>query len=332
MVALGWPALTVPEAAGGLGFGPVELALVVEELGRVIAPGPLLATISQFVPAVRELGDAAQHERFLGPVATGGGAGTLAIGEGAGSYDPASVTATATPATDGGVTLHGVKTGVVEADVAAEIVVVARTPGTAGDDGVGAYVVPRASVDVVPLPALDPSRVLATVTLDGVTVDPERVLGPAGAETATRLRRVVREATVAVALETVGTAQQVFDISLEYAKQREQFGVPIGSFQATKHKFADQVILLERARALGYFAALTVAEDDERATIATSMAKAASADAAHRIAKEGIQVLGGIGYTWEHDMHLYVRRLQSSAALFGGAPLHRQLVAGALGI
>jgi alkylation response protein AidB-like acyl-CoA dehydrogenase len=332
MVELGWPALTVPEAAGGLGFGPVELVLVVEELGRALTPGPLLPTISQFVPVVRELGDAAQHERFLGPVATDGAAGTLAIGEGAGGYDPGAVTTTATRTADGGVALRGVKAGVVEADAATEIVVVARTPDTSGDDGVGAYVVPRTAVDVVPLPALDASRILATVTLDDVAVGPERVLGPAGPVTATKLRRVVREATVAVALETVGTAQQVFDISLEYAKQREQFDVPIGSFQATKHKFADLMILLERARALGYFAALTIAEDDDRAPIATSMAKAASADAAHRIGKEGIQVLGGIGYTWEHDMHLYVRRLQSSAALFGGAPVHRQLVADALGM
>ena len=128
----------------------------------------------------------------------------------------------------------------------------------------------------------------------------------------------MQEATVALALECVGTAQQAFDISVEYAKQREQFGVPIGSFQATKHKLADLLVLLERARALGYFAALTIAEADERAAISTSMAKAAAGDAAQRIAKEGIQIHGGIGYTWEHDMHLYVRRLQSSTALFGG--------------
>jgi alkylation response protein AidB-like acyl-CoA dehydrogenase len=220
----------------------------------------------------------------------------------------------------------------VEADAAAEIVVVAREPGTAGDDGVGAYVVPRGTVDVVPLASLDSSRVVATVTLDDVAVGADRVLGAPGPATAAGVRSAVREATVAIAHESVGTAQQVFDIALEYAKEREQFGVPIGSFQATKHKFADLMILLERARSLGYFAALTIAEGDERAPMASSMAKAAAADAAHRIGKEGIQVLGGIGYTWEHDMHLYVRRLQSSAALFGGAPHHRQLVADGLGM
>jgi alkylation response protein AidB-like acyl-CoA dehydrogenase len=142
----------------------------------------------------------------------------------------------------------------------------------------------------------------------------------------------VQEATVALALESVGTAQQAFDISVAYAKEREQFGVPIGSFQSMKHKLADLLILLERARALGYFAALTIAESDERAAISTSMAKAAAGDAAQRIAKEGIQIHGGIGYTWEHDMHLYVRRLQSSTALFGGPSEHRQLVADNLGV
>ena len=144
-----------------------------------------------------------------------------------------------------------------------------------------------------------------------------------GEASAPGLRRAVEEATVALALETVGTCQTIFDVSLEYAKHREQFGVAIGSFQAIKHKFADMAILLERARATGYFAALTIAEDDDRRSIATSMAKAAAGDAEARIAKEGIQVHGGIGYTWEHDMHLWVRRVTSNAALFGTAAEHR---------
>ena len=139
-------------------------------------------------------------------------------------------------------------------------------------------------------------------------------------------------ATVALALDAVGAAQQLFDISLAYVGEREQFGVPVGSFQAIKHKFADMLILLERARALGYFAALTIAEDDERRSVATAMAKAAAGDAATRIAKEGIQVHGGIGYTWESDVHLYVRRLESDAVLFGTAAQHRSDVADLIGV
>lgn len=332
MVELGWPALTVPEACGGLGLGAVELAVVVEELGRALAPGPLLPTISQFVPALRALGTDEQQARFLEPVATAGAAGTIAIAEQTGNFDPAAVTATATPTSAGGYELSGVKHGVIEASAAAEVVVVAREPGSVGDEGVGAFVVARDALDTAPIAALDASRIVATVTLADVVVPADRVLGAPGPVTTAALRAVVQEATVALALECVGTAQQAFDISVEYAKQREQFGAPIGSFQATKHKLADLLVLLERARALGYFAALTIAEADERAAISTSMAKAAAGDAAQRIAKEGIQIHGGIGYTWEHDMHLYVRRLQSSTALFGGPGRHRQLVADALGL
>jgi alkylation response protein AidB-like acyl-CoA dehydrogenase len=332
MVELGWAALTVPEAAGGLGLGAVELALVAEELGRALAPGPLLPTISQFVPAVRALGSDEQQVRFLEPVAGEGAAGTIAIAEETGSFDPATVTATAAPTTNGGYRLAGLKHGVFEAPSAAEIVVVARVSGTAGDDGIAAFVVAAEATDITPVASLDQSRVLATVGLDDVEVPADRVLGSPGPATLDALRVVVQEATMALALESVGTAQQAFDISVEYAKQREQFGVPIGSFQATKHKLADLLILLERARALGYFASLTIAESDERAAISTSMAKAAAGDAAQRIAREGIQIHGGIGYTWEHDMHLYARRLQSSTALFGGPGHHRQLVADGLGL
>ena len=332
MVELGWPALTVPESCGGIGLGAVELAVVVEELGRAMAPGPLLPTISQFVPAVRTLGTEEQQLRFLEPVATTGAAGTLAIAEATGNFDPASVAAVATPTSAGGYELSGVKQGVIEAIAAGEVVVVARVPGTTGDDGVGAFVVSGDALDITTVASLDQSRVLATVALGDVAVGADRVLGAPGPGTAAALRIVVQEATVALALECVGTAQQAFDISVDYAKEREQFGAAIGSFQATKHKLADLLVLLERARALGYFAALTIAEADERAAISTSMAKAAAGDAAQRIAKEGIQIHGGIGYTWEHDMHLYVRRLQSSTALFGGPGRHRQLVADALGL
>ncbi len=331
MVELGWPALTVPESAGGLGLGAVELAVVVEELGRVVAPGPYLPTVSQFVPAVREAGDEEQRARFLSPVAEHGSTGTLAIAEESGGFDPARVAAVAQPS-GAGYTLRGTKHFVFEPDVAAEIVVVARVPGTSGDDGVGAFVVPGDAVTATSLPSVDVSRVVGTVELRDVHVDADRVLGQPGPSVAEALRRACEESVAALAIELVGTCQSIFDVTLDYAKQREQFGVPIGSFQATKHKFADMLILLERARATGYFAALTLAEGDPRRTLAASMAKAAAADAAHKLAKEGIQVHGGIGYTWEHDMHLYVRRAQASSVLFGSAATHRARVADLIGL
>jgi alkylation response protein AidB-like acyl-CoA dehydrogenase len=331
MVTLGWPALTVSETDHGLGLGPVELAVVVEELGRVMAPTPFLATASQFAPAVSELGDADQRHRFLGGVAEGSITGTLALAEESGSYDPAHVGAVATTSGDG-YSLAGAKEFVVDAGTVDEIVVVARADGTTGDDGVGAFVVPAADVTVTPVAALDGSRPLARVQLDGVDVPADRVLGEPGPAIARGLRRAVEEATTALALEMVGTCQTIFDVSLDYAKEREQFGVPVGSFQAMKHKFADMLVLLERARATAYFAALTLAEDDDRRALAAASAKATAGDCASRVAREGIQILGGIGYTWEHDMHLYVRRVQSDALLFGTAPDHRARVADLIGL
>ncbi len=221
---------------------------------------------------------------------------------------------------------------VVDAPTADEIVVVARTPGTSGADGVGAFVVPRADVGVEPVEPLDPSRPLGRVTLSRVRVTADRVLGEPGPATATAVGRAVEMAVTALAVETVGAAQAIFDITLAYAKQREQFGAPIGSFQAIKHKFADMLVALERARATSYFAALTIAEDDERRALAASMAKAAAGDCAALLAKEGIQIHGGIGYTWEHDMHLYVRRVRSSSLLFGNAAQHRARVADLIGL
>ena len=331
MCDLGWPALTVPEAAGGLGLDTIELALVAEELGRAVAPGPLFTTMTQFVPTVRELGSADQLAAFLGPIAAGESSGALAIAEATGAVDPAMTTTIATP-TSTGFAITGTKHVVMEPATNGSIIVIARLPGTEGDDGVGAFIVTASHAQIEPIDSVDPSRRLATVTFDSVAVTSDQVLGNPGPETAAALRRAVQSATVGLALDAVGAAQQVFDISLEYVKQREQFGVPIGSFQAIKHKFADMLILLERARALGYFAALTIAEDDARRALATAMAKAAAGDAVSRIAKEAIQVHGGIGYTWESDVHLYVRRIESDAVLFGTAAHHRQTVADLIGV
>jgi alkylation response protein AidB-like acyl-CoA dehydrogenase len=331
MVELGWPALTVPEPAGGLGMGAVELAVVVEELGRVLAPGPFVPTLTQFAPVVAEAGSPGQQQRFLGGVAAGELTGTLALVERSGSVDAGHVSTTATPDRDGFV-LDGAKEMVVEAPTADEIVVIARVPGTSGDDGVGGFVVPRADAGLDPVDALDPSRPVARVTLDGVRVDSDRVLGEPGPTTAAAVARAVEVAATALAVETVGAAQTILDITLAYAKQREQFGAPIGSFQAIKHKFADMLVALERARATSYFAALTIAEDDARRALAASTAKAAAGDCAALLAKEGIQIHGGIGYTWEHDMHLYVRRVKSSSLLFGNAAQHRARVADLIGL
>ena len=331
MIELGWPALTVPEADGGLGLGAVELAVVAEELGRAVAPGPFLPTTTQFAPLVRELGSAEQRARFLGGVADGSVTGTLGIVEAGHGIGLGGFATTATETADG-LVLDGTKEFVLEAQAVEEIAVVARLAASDADDAVAVCVLPAADVTIEPIHAFDATRGLGRVVLDGVTVSADRVLGTPGSLTALGVERALHVAAMGVAVESVGTCQSIFDITLDYVKQREQFGVPIGSFQAIKHKFADLLVALERARASTYFAALTIAEDDERRGIASSAAKVAAADCERIMSKEGIQLHGGIGYTWEHDMHLYVRRAKSDSLLIGSPGEHRERIARALGL
>jgi alkylation response protein AidB-like acyl-CoA dehydrogenase len=177
-----------------------------------------------------------------------------------------------------------------------------------------------AGVSVTPVNALDASRPVGRVT---VSDD-----GLAGAEDVFDVPPTARdEAAVGVAVETVGTCQAIFDLALEHAKTRVQFGVPIGSFQAIKHKFADMFVALEKARATAYFAAACLAEGDDRVPLAASMAKAAAGDCQRLLAAEGIQILGGMGYTWEHDMQLLVKRAKTGESLFGSTHEHRARVA-----
>ena len=315
MVDLGWPALTVPEACGGLGLGFIELVVVVEELGRAVAPGPFLATVTQFVPALREAGTPGQQHRFLSAVAAGSLTGTLAAGEGV-----------AARRTGDRWVLDGRARHVLDGDRADELVVAAGVEG-----GVGLFVVPGDAVRATPVEVLDATRPIATVELDAVTVEDDRALGTPGRSQAV-LDRVLEEAAVALATETVGTCQSIFDLALGHAQERHQFGVPIGSFQAVKHKFADMLVALERARVTCYFAALTIAEEDAGRSLAASVAKSAAGDAQRLIVEEGIQILGGIGYTWEHDMQLHAKRAKTGDALLGTAADHRSRVADALGL
>lgn len=320
MADLGWPSLTVPEADGGIGLGPIEAGILAEELGRAVTPGPMLPTITQFVPAVRELGSAEQRARFLTSVAEGTCCGTLAL------IDDVDRPLRATRSGDG-VVLGGVARYVMEADRAHEIVVRAHS----ADGEVYALVVPAGAARIEPIDSFDPTRSFCTLSFDDVTLPAERVLSGA-IDVAAGFERVVEEAAVMLSLEMVGTAQQAFDISLEYAKQREQFGVPIGSFQAIKHKLADMLVVLERARSTAWFAALCIAEDDERRHAAASVAKAAASDCQRLIATQAVQIHGGIGVTWEYDIQLYVKRLKGSESLFGDGAYHRARIATLIGV
>lgn len=332
MVELYWPALAIAEEHGGLGLGFVEVALVAEELGRVVAPGPFLATVTQFAPAVREVGAGGSlASDLLARVAAGEVTGTVALAE-RGRWSPAAVAATATEV-DGAWALAGVKDAVLDGATADEVVVIARAPGTSGASGLSAFVVPGAQLVATPRRTADPTLPLADVTLDGVVVPADRVLAAPGTDgVAAALDRAGQEATVALAVVTVGACRTVFETTLEYTKVREQYGRPIGSFQALKHRLADMYLAIERAGSLCWFAALTIAEEDPRRAEAASMAKAAAGECQRLVAQDGIQLHGGIGLTWENDLHFAVKRAIAAGALYGNDVHHRSRLAAMLGL
>lgn len=319
MCGLDWPALAIPADAGGLGASWVELAVVLEELGWAAAPGPFLSTVTQFVPLLLESGSTEQHKRWVTPVASGELTGTIAIDEGAGTWSLDQVAASV--AADGdGYRLWGRKRFVLDGSTADEIAVAARLDGV-----LVVAVVPGDDIEARGIPSIDGTTQHADLTLDGIRLDRDRVL--ALPEPSRALERALEQAVTAVALSTVGTCQRILDLVVDYVKQRRQFGVPIASFQAVKHKIVDMYRDVERARALGYFSALCIAEDDPRRAFAAAAAKAAAGECQQRLVQDGLQLFGGIGYTWENDLHLFLRRAKVGELHLGGAVQHRRRVA-----
>jgi alkylation response protein AidB-like acyl-CoA dehydrogenase len=327
MVELDWPGLAIAEEHGGVGMGFLELAIVAEQLGRAVVPGPFLATATQFAPAVRELGDAAAQSRILPKVAAGEQTGALALAEsGSWRLDDLGTAAGATPNGDGW-TLSGRKDAVLDGATADQVVVVLRA-----DAGLGAFVVDREQLTAMPRRIADPTMPIADLVLDGIEVSGDAVLAAPGPEVEAQVRRVVEEATVILAVNGIAACREAFDMTLAYAKEREQYGRLIGSFQALKHRFANLYLAVERASSVCWFAALTVAEDDERRTEAVSIAKAAVGECQQLLVTDAIQLHGGIGFTWEHDVHFLVKRAKVADALFGNAYAHRALLAELLGV
>ncbi len=325
LVALGWPGVAIDEAHGGLGLGAVELCLVAEEIGRAVAPGPFLATATQLAPLLQATGDAPLAHALLRRIAAGTVTGSLALAE-ADRWEVARVACRARREGEG-FTLAGEKTAVFDGASAEEIAVVAR-----GDEGVGVFVVPGSAVKATPRTLLDPTLALADLTLDDVAVPAERVLIAPGLAAERAVERALEVASVALALATVGACRRIFELTLEYAKLRRQYERPIGSFQALKHRLADMYLSVERATALGYFAAATLAEDDPRRAEAAALAKAEAGDCQRLLVAEGLQLHGGIGFTWEHDLHLWLKRAKVGDALLGSAAEQRARLARRLGL
>jgi alkylation response protein AidB-like acyl-CoA dehydrogenase len=326
MVELDWPGIAIAEQYGGLGSSFVELVIVAEELGRAMVPSPLLATTTQFATAIEELGDETARRRFLPSVARGTCTGTLAYGE-RGRWTADAIATTAQRIGEAW-RLDGEKHAVLDGAAADEIVVIARS-----SQGIGAFVVANNDLQRTPRSVLDPTIPVADLQLDGVVVPPDRVLAePGSSHVARALERVSQQATVALAAATTATCRTIFETTLAYAKVREQYGRPIGSFQALQHRLADMYLAVERATALCYFAALTIAEDAVDRAIAGSAAKVGAGDCQRLVVEEGLQLHGGIGYMWESDLHFALKRAKAGDALFGDSIAHRAHLARHLGL
>jgi alkylation response protein AidB-like acyl-CoA dehydrogenase len=318
MAELGWAGLALPEEWGGQGLGIVDLAVLFEELGYALAPSPLLSnTIAGL--ALSTCGSEGQRERYLRPLALGEKRGTPALWDAGSQAAPGSFTMEAKADGDG-VLLDGTKTLVMDAG-SADFFLVATADGKRHVVDAGA-----AGVTVAAEPSIDLTRRLWTVRFDGVKVAAADTLPGEEADYYPVFFRVC----VAFAAESTGVAQRALEMAVAYAKDRQQFGRPIGAYQAVSHRCAQMLLETENARSAVYGAAWAADAEPESLPLAASMAKAYASDAGWRVPDASIQVHGGIGFTWEHDLHFFLKRGRANAALFGDAQWHRDRVAGAV--
>ena len=312
---LGVLGLSVPEADGGVGGTLVDQAVAVEELGAQLACGPLFGTVYLSIPALVAAPKGAVRDELLGELVEGRRTAALALADAAGVFDPDAVTVT----TDGE-TLSGIVTQVVDGGVADVLLVAARS-----GDGVGLFAVDTTSdgVERTALATLDLTRSEANVTF---TDTPARVVA-SPEETARVLDHALQVGAALLAVEQVGAAQHLLDLSVEYAKSRWQFGRPIGSFQAVKHRLANLLVDVEHARSAAYHAIWALTDGSDDPALSTSIAQAVCSAALTHVANDTIQVHGGIGFTWEHQAQLYYKRAATDAVLLGSAEQHRDRVA-----
>jgi alkylation response protein AidB-like acyl-CoA dehydrogenase len=320
MAQLGWLGLSLPEEHGGSGLGMVESALLLEELGRAAYPGPYWPTMLA-AAAIAGAGTDVQQKRWLGPIATGDARAALTLLDADLDWDPAATATRADKVRDGW-QLTGLKRYVAWGHVASVLLVPARSP-----EGVSLFLVdPSASgLTWSPVQSMDPGARLAHLTLDHAPVRNEDLLGAPGAA-APLLLGLLRRGAIGAAAEMLGAARRCLDMAVGYAKVREQFGQPIGSFQAIRHKCADMLLETENSHSAVYYAAWALDAGAEDAAPAASIAKSYVADASRKVCGEAIQVHGGIGFTWEYDLHMYFKRAKALEVQYGDAGYHRELI------
>jgi alkylation response protein AidB-like acyl-CoA dehydrogenase len=315
MAELGWAGLALPEEWGGQGLGTVELAVLFEEMGYALAPSPLLSSTIVGL-ALAAGGSDEQKERWLRPLAEGKLLGAPALVDPDGPAEPMKFTMEAEPDGDG-VVLNGQKALVTDA-ASADFVLVSTADGRRHLVESGAE-----GLTVAPDESIDPTRRLSTVGFEGVRVAADASL-PGSAED---YYRVFLRVCVAYAAESTGIAQRALEMSVEYAKDRQQFGRPIGAYQAVSHRCAQMLLETENSRSAVYGAAWAADAEPRSLPLAASMAKAYASDAGWRVPDAAIQVHGGIGFTWEHDLHFFLKRGRANAAMAGDARWHRELIA-----
>ncbi len=327
MAELGWQGLAFPEQYGGVGMSFLDLAVLLEEMGRALVPGPFVPTVVLAGRTILAAGSEEQKKESLTRIAGGEIIMTLALTEPSGGIEASDITVKATTAGNN-FTINGTKLFVPDAHVADYIICAARTrDGANKEDGITLFLV-DAGTDGIQTEVLKTmtGEKLCEVVFNNVAVPRENILGELDKGWPV-MKTVLEEAIVAESAWMAGGARWILETTLDYAKERIQFGRPIGSFQAIQHKFADMAVEVEGAAALTYYAAWTVSENDPARTLAASMAKAWCSDIYKHAAFEGVQIHGGIGFTWDHDMHLYFKRAKSAEVAYGDATYHREKVA-----
>jgi len=325
---LGWAGLAIAEAQGGVGMGGVALAAVMEECGRALACVPLLPTVMA-ATLIDVAGTAAQRGEELGRIASGEAIAAVALADAGGAWDTAGVGVTAR-LENGHWVLSGRKAGVVAGHLADVLVVAARV-----GKGVDLFVVPGAArgVERRVQPTLDATRRVAEVVLNDVRLPAGARLGDGGeGEAAALIERALDVVGAALAAEQLGGAERCLELSVDYARVRVQFGRAIGSFQAVKHRCADMLVAVEAARSAVYWAGWAASNAPAELEHAGPLAMATASETFFDVAAETIQVHGGIGFTWEHEAHLYFKRARASAALLGEASWQRERLARRLGL
>jgi alkylation response protein AidB-like acyl-CoA dehydrogenase len=316
--------LGIPEEYGGQGFGPVELYVVFEEMGAALFCSPYFSTVALAANAVLFVGSDGDKAKYLPGIASGDTIATVALTDDAGLWDLTTTSTTATAKGDGYV-VNGVRSYVTDGMTANVLFVPAMT-----DQGLSLFAVEGTAPGVAreALSTMDQTRKQSRV----VFTDAPATLVGANGGALEGLQTTLQVAAAALAAEQVGGAQRVLTNSVEYAKNRVQFGRPIGSFQAIKHKCADMLLDVESAKSAAYYAAWAAQEQNEELAIAASLAKSFCSEAYFHCAAENIQIHGGIGFTWEHHAHLYFKRAKSSELFLGDPAYHRELLAQRLGI